>query len=154
MSVKLSIHTVLYTDDEMSVGKVAMALSMVGNDFDELITDLVNSREGFKGVITRAGGTGDNLKNKILRNALTAAEKSGVIKENAQNRYALTQCIEKALRGINSTLTGISGAGIKIGISSKNRDLAVALFGIIGIPGLDVDQEVCGLGTLSHCLSN
>lgn len=152
MSVKLSVQAVMYSEENFSIGKAALCLAMVRNEFDEAMVETVNSK-GCRAVITRAGGRGDNLINKILRNALTAAEKTGIIKETGQNRYALARCVEKALTSFDGPLTAISGAGVKVGIVGMQQDLAVGIYGFIGIPGLEVDYEVSGLGVLYNCLS-
>lgn len=152
LTVKLSIQAMMYNEDNFSIGKAALALAMVRNEFDDALVEIVSAK-GCKAVITRAGGRGDNLVNKILRNALTAAEKSGIIKETGQNRYALARCVEKALSPFEGPLTAISGAGVKVGIVGMKQDLAVAIYGYIGIPGLDMDYEVSGLGVLYDCLS-
>lgn len=143
----------MYNETGFSIGKAALSLAMVRNDFDEALIQTVNAK-GCRAVITRAGGRGDNLINKILRNSLTAAEKTGIIKETGQNRFALARCVEKALVAFDGPLTAVSGAGVKIGIVSLKNDLAVGLYGYIGIPGLEMDYEVTGLGVLYECLDN
>jgi len=110
--------------------------------------------EGYEAVITRAGGKGEELKNKVLRNALGAAVKGDVIEDKVQNRRALTRCIETAIAGLDGPMSGISGAGIKIGIVKKGSHLALALHGKIGIPGLEVDHEIAGLGVHYYGLSD
>jgi hypothetical protein len=143
----------MYNENGFSLGKAALSLAMVRNEFDDALVQIVNSK-GCKAVITRAGGRGDNLINKILRNSLTAAEKTGIIKETGQNRFALARCVEKALASFDGPLTAVSGAGVKVGIVSLEKNLAVGLYGYIGIPGLEVDYEVTGLGVLYECLDN
>jgi len=149
---RLSIQTVLYTDDKFSIGKAALSLAMVENDFDDPLIELMKAK-GYKAVITRAGGRGDNLKNKILRNVISAAEKSGIVQESVKNRYAITRCVEKAMQGIFGFLSDISGAGVKIGIVTVDTHIAIGIYGTVGIPGLDVDTDVCGLAVSYHVLT-
>lgn len=132
-------------EGRQSLGKVAILLSMVTDKYDEEIIKSFKN-EGFKPVITRAGGKGEELKNKILRNCLGAAIKGGVISDTVQDQRVLTRCVERAMIDFNSPMSSISGAGIKIGIVSKGPHLAVALYGKLGIPGLDVDHEISGMG--------
>lgn len=151
MAVRLSIQVILYTGDELSVGKTALALAMGANEYDDVLVGMLESK-GCRAVVTRAGGRGDNLKDKILRNTLSAAENSGVIKDNQKNRFALSQCVERAIRSFDGPLMAISGAGVKIGVVVKNADLAVALYGTVGIPGLDIDRDISGLGVERNVL--
>ncbi len=132
-------------DGEKSIGKAALLLSIVNDEFDDKIIKAFKD-EGYKAVITRAGGKGEKLKDKILRNCLGAAIKGGVISESVQDQRILTRCVERAMVDFDNPLSGISGAGIKIGIVSKSPHLAVALYGKLGIPGLDVDHEISGMG--------
>ncbi len=128
-----------------ALGKVAIMLAMVDDEYDDELVDTLINR-GFKAVITRAGGKGEELKNKVLRNALGAAVKGDVIEDDIQNRRVLTRCVETAVSGLDGPMSGISGAGIKIGIVKEESHLAVAIHGKIGIPGLEVDHEISGLG--------
>ena len=132
-------------EGEQSLGKVATILSIVDDKYDDLIIESLK-KEGFKPVITRAGGKGEDFKNKILRNCLGAAIKGKVITDAVQDQRVLTRCVERAMVDFNSPMTSISGAGIKIGIVSKGKHLSVALYGKLGIPGLDVDHEISGMG--------
>lgn len=140
-------------EGEQSLGKVATILAIVDDKHDEQIIDSFKL-EGYKPVITRAGGKGEEFKNKILRNCLGAAIKGQVITESIQDQRVLTRCVERAMVDFNSPMTSISGAGIKIGIVSKGKHLAVALYGKIGIPGLDVDHEISGMGIHYYGLVN
>ncbi|HLV08829.1 MAG TPA: HutP family protein [Halanaerobiales bacterium] len=132
-------------EGEQSLGKVATILSIVDDRYDRQIIESFKKEE-YKPVITRAGGKGEDFKNKVLRNCLGAAIKGNVITENIQDQRVLTRCVERAMVDFNSPMTSISGAGIKIGIVSKGKHLAVALYGKLGIPGLDVDHEISGMG--------
>jgi hypothetical protein len=140
-------------EGEQSLGKVATILSIVDDKYDDQII-VSFKKEGYKPVITRAGGKGEELKNKILRNCLGAAIKGHVITEFIQDQRVLTRCVERAMVDFNSPMSSISGAGIKIGIVSKGKHLAIALYGKLGIPGLDVDHEISGMGIHYYGLSN
>ena len=148
-----TVEEVITVDKKKSLGKIAMILAMVDdkND-DEIVESFIDA--GFKSVITRAGGKGEGLKNKVLRNCLGAAVKGNVITDGMQDRRVLTRCVERALIGLNGPMSSISGAGIKIGIVKKDVHLAVAIYGKIGIPGLDIDHEISGLGVHYYGLIN
>ena len=139
-------------DGGQSIGKVAVLLSMVNDEYDSKIINAYKN-EGYNAVITRAGGKGSKLKDKVLRNCLGAAIKGDVITESVQDQRILTRCVERAMLDFDKPLSGISGAGIKIGIVSKEPHLAVALYGKLGIPGLDVDHEISGMGIHYYGLS-
>ena len=146
------INDFINIEGEQSLGKVAIMLSMVADQHDDQITQAFKD-ENFKCVITRAGGKGEQLKNKILRNCLGAAIKGDVIQDKVQDQRVLTRCVERAMSDFEGPMSGISGAGIKIGIVSKGLHLAVALYGKLGIPGLDVDHEISGMGIHYYGLS-
>ncbi|MCK8817200.1 HutP family protein [Natroniella sulfidigena] len=147
-----SVEDIIKADGERTIGKIATVLAMVDDQCDDQLVDTFIS-EGYKVVITRAGGKGEQLKNKVLRNTLGAAVKGNVIDEGIQDRRVLTRCVERALVALNGPMSGISGAGIKIGIVKKDAHLAVAIHGKLGIPGLDIDHEISGLGVHYYGLS-
>ncbi|MFA5478636.1 MAG: HutP family protein [Candidatus Muiribacteriota bacterium] len=130
----------------VSVSKVAIFLSMVDDLNDNSLVEFFKS-SGIKCVITRAGGRGDNLKDKLFRNSLTAAEHSGVITTEEKYKYVFLNIFEKIFKKINSGIYGISGAGFKIGIARNNTHIAVAISGKIGVPGINIDFEVVEVET-------
>lgn len=142
---EFKISDFINIEGEQSLGKVATILAIVDDKYDDQIIETLK-KEGYKSVITRAGGKGEDLKNKILRNCLGAAIKGNVITDNVQDQRVLVRCVERAMVDFNSPMTSISGAGIKIGIVSKGKHLSVALYGKLGIPGLDIDHEISGMG--------
>lgn len=149
---EFSIEDFIKIEDEQSLGKVATLLSIVDDKYDDQLIDFF-VKEEYKPVITRAGGKGESLKNRVLRNCLGAAIKGGVIEEDVQDQRVLTRCVERAMVDFNTPMASISGAGIKIGIVSRGSHLAVALYGKLGIPGLDVDHEISGMGIHYYGLS-
>lgn len=150
---EFTVEDIVRIDGGRELGKLATVLSMVDDKHDDMIVEAIIN-EGFGAVITRAGGKGEDLKNKVLRNALGAAVKGDVIDDGIQDRRVLTRCVERALVGLNGPMSSISGAGIKIGIVKKDAHLAVAIHGKIGIPGLDIDHEISGLGVHYYGLVN
>ena len=142
---EFKVNDFINIEGEQSLGKVATILAIVDDKYDKQIIESLKE-EGYKAVITRAGGKGEDFKNKILRNCLGAAIKGKVISETVQDQRVLTRCVERAMVDFNSPMTSISGAGIKIGIVGKGKHLSVALYGKLGIPGLDVDHEISGMG--------
>jgi len=150
---QFTVEDIVRIDGGRELGKLASVLSMVDDKHDDTIVKAIIN-EGFGAVITRAGGKGEDLKNKVLRNALGAAVKGDVIDDGIQDRRVLTRCVERALVGLNGPMSSISGAGIKIGIVKKDAHLAVAIHGKIGIPGLDIDHEISGLGVHYYGLVN
>ena len=105
-------------------------------------------------VITRAGGCGDNLKGKILRNTFGAAENSGLLTINMKNRHVITSLVEGILASFDSSLMSVSGGGLKIGLAVRDNDIAMGIYGSIGLPGLDVDHEISACRILYHCLED
>lgn len=148
---QFQFESLLFQDGKVSLSKAAMLCSMISNDLDEaLITYL--SQWKIRGVITRAGGSGDNLKSKLLRNAFGAAEKSGLLQVSPRNRYAITKLVEEIMRSFDSPLLDVAGGGVKIGLVVSGNDLAMGVYGTLGIPGMDVDYEVSVSRTLHHYL--
>ena len=75
---KPAFEDVLLLNGAASLGKAAVLCSMIDNEHDDEIVVFL-AKYGIKSVITRAGGNGENLKNKILRNTFGAAENSGIM---------------------------------------------------------------------------
>lgn len=148
---KLAFDSFLYQEGRLSLVKAAMLCSTVSNDMDELLVEYLLGK-GIRAVITRAGGSGDNLKSKILRNAFGAAEKSGLLAVSPKNRHAVTRLVEDLMRTFESPLMDVAGGGIKIGLAISGSDLAMAIYGNLGIPGMEVDFELSAARALQHYL--
>jgi hypothetical protein len=150
---QLAFENLLLQDGEVSLSKAVILCSMINNDQDDELVDYLEEK-GINAVITRAGGSGDNLKSKLLRNTFGAAENSGLIPINLKNRHAITRIVEEILRSFDSPLMDVAGGGLKIGLAVRKNDLAMSIFGSLGIPGLNVDYEVSASRILYHCLEN
>ena len=150
---QISFENLLAQDGGVSLSKAVMLCSMIDNDHDDALVKYLGS-VGIQAVITRAGGSGDNLKSKLLRNTFGAAEHSGLIPINLKNRHAITRIVEEILRSFDSPLVDVAGGGLKIGLAVRGNDLAMAIFGALGIPGLEVDYEISASRILYHCLEN
>ncbi|MBF0543546.1 MAG: HutP [Candidatus Riflebacteria bacterium] len=141
----------LYQEGRLSLSKAALLLAMVENDLDDEMTERLR-KFNIHSVVTRAGGSGDNLKAKILRNAFGAAEKSGLLSVSPRNRYAITKLVEEILRSFDSPILEVAGGGLKIALVFKDSHLAMGIYGTLGIPGMDVDFEVSVSRTLHYYL--
>ncbi|MBF0502579.1 MAG: HutP [Candidatus Riflebacteria bacterium] len=141
----------LMQDGRLSLGKAALMLAMVANDLDDAIVAWLREHH-VKSVITRAGGSGDNLKAKLLRNTFGAAEKSGLLRITPRNRYAIAKLVEEVIRSFDSPILEVAGGGLKIGLAIHKNDLSMGVCGNLGIPGMDVDYEVSVSRTLYHYL--
>ena len=148
---QLFFENILVQDGRVSLTKAAQICSMIANDLDDPLVEYLGQR-GIRAVITRAGGSGDNLKSKLLRNTFGAAEKSGLLLVSSRNRHAITRLVEEVMRAIDSPLLDVAGGGLKIGLAVNGHDIAMAVFGTLGIPGMDVDFEVAVARTLYHYL--
>lgn len=145
---QLSVMALLYLDGKLNVGKAALALSMVDDELDQAILDAFK-KKGLNCIITRAGGRGDNLMNKILRNTVAAAVNGAIVPDTIGGRQLIMTCLEKGVSSLQGAFNPVGGAGIKIGIVSDKNELAVAFFGSLGISGLDADHFISGLGTIN-----
>lgn len=148
---QIDLEAFLLQSGAISLSKAAIACSMISNDQDDDLIELLESK-GIRAVITRAGGSGDNLKSKILRNSFGAAENSGLTRITMKNRYAIANLVESILRTLEGPLSNVAGGGLKIGITVRGTDMAMAVYGQIGLAGLDIDYEVSGSRILYHCL--
>lgn len=148
-----SFEDFLYQGEDISLSKAAMLCSMVDNNQDDELVDYLADK-GISAVITRAGGSGDNLKNKLLRNSFGAAENSGLISVTNKNRHAITKLIEEILRSFDSPIVNVAGGGLKIGLVVRDYDMGMAVFGTIGLAGLNVDYEISSSRVLYHCLED
>ncbi|HPW60286.1 MAG TPA: hypothetical protein PLK58_16680, partial [Candidatus Rifleibacterium sp.] len=61
---QLAFENVLLQNGAVSLSKAAVLCSMIDNDLDDDLIDYLG-KHGISAVITRAGGSGDNLKSKI-----------------------------------------------------------------------------------------
>ncbi|MCK9456119.1 MAG: HutP family protein [Candidatus Riflebacteria bacterium] len=150
---KPAFEDVLLLNGAASLGKAAVLCSMIDNEHDDEIVVFL-AKYGIKSVITRAGGNGENLKNKILRNTFGAAENSGIMAVTPKNRHAVVTLVEEILRSLEGPLINVSGGGLKIGLAVHDKDLAMSVFGTVGLPGLNIDREVSATRVLHHCLEN
>lgn len=150
---QFSFEDFLYQGGDISLSKAALLCSMVDNDQDDELVDYLADK-GISAVITRAGGSGDNLKNKLLRNSFGAAENSGLISVTNKNRHAITKLIEEILRSFDSPIVNVAGGGLKIGLVVRDYDMGMAVFGTIGLAGLNVDYEISSSRVLCHCLED
>ncbi|MDD2998593.1 MAG: HutP [Erysipelotrichia bacterium] len=150
---QLAFENVLLQEGRVSLSKAAMLCSMIDNDLDDDLITFLRS-QGVSAVITRAGGSGDNLKSKILRNTFGAAENSGLVAINMKNRHAITQLIDGIFRSFDGPLTSVTGGGLKIGLAVRGSDIAMGIFGTLGLPGLEVDYEISASRILYHCLED
>jgi len=148
---QLFFETLLLQDGRVSLAKTAMVCAMISNDLDDALIAYLAEKQ-IRAVITRAGGNGDNLKSKLLRNAFGAAEKSGLLEVSPRNRHGITRLVEDVMRSFDSPLLAVAGGGVKIGLAVHGSDLAMGVFGTLGIPGMDVDYEVSVSRTLHHYL--
>lgn len=151
MKFREFFESLLFQENSLSLAKVAMVCAMVGNEYDDELVKYLETHN-IKAVITRAGGSGDNLKHKILRNAFGAVENTGLLLASPKNRHALTRLVEDILRAFDSPILSVAGGGVKIGIAVYKNDLAMAIYGTLGIPGLDVDYQVSASRTLHFYL--
>ena len=150
---KISFEDFIYQNNNISLSKAALLCSMVDNDQDDELVDYLADK-GVSAVITRAGGSGDNLKNKLLRNSFGAAENSGLITVSNKNRHSITKLIEEILRSFDSPIVNVAGGGLKIGLVVRDYDMGMAVFGNIGLAGLNVDYEISASRVLYHCLED
>lgn len=150
---QLAFENALLQNGVVSLSKAAMLCSMIDNDLDDELVGYL-SRQGVSAVITRAGGSGDNLKSKVLRNTFGAAENSGLLAVNMKNRHVVTQLVDSVLRSFDGPLMSIAGGGLKIGLAVRENDIAMGIFGSIGLPGLEVDHEISASRILYHCLED
>jgi hypothetical protein len=62
--------------------------------------------------------------------------------------------VEEILRSFDSPMVNVAGGGLKIGLVVRDNDLAMGIFGSLGIPGMDVDYEISSSRILYHCLED
>ncbi|PLX16907.1 MAG: hypothetical protein C0601_08970 [Candidatus Muiribacterium halophilum] len=137
----LSVEKLLFMNNNISTAKAAIILAMVDDGNDEMAVEYLKS-QNMKCVITRAGGRGDNLKDKLFRNSLTAAENSGIIEKNTRFKYIFFNVFSKLFEKLDKSVFGISGAGFKIGIVRTDDFISIAISGKMGIPGLNIDYDI------------
>ena len=70
--IQPAFEDVLLLNGAASLAKASALCSMIDNELDDDLVAFL-SEYGIKAVVTRAGGNGENLKNKILRNKIGRA---------------------------------------------------------------------------------
>ena len=132
-----------YIGDSRAVARAALSLAMTADREEEAALRRSLQERGIRGAASDFGGDYASSVLKIIKRAMVAAKREGVIGETHQEEGAVAGAARDAVMQMSSKALGLSVGG-KIGVTREGGHVAVALFFTVGLVHLN---EVCvGLG--------
>lgn len=128
-----------------TVGRSALLLAMTEERSGEERVKEWLCACGYNAVATEVSGPLDEFKQKLIKNALTAAIQKKVIKEDPKHQHALVHAVMEAVNGVLISHLANPSLKMKVGIVSDGEWLAVALFGYAAL-SVPTNHERVGLG--------
>ncbi len=141
----MTIEKFLYCNEKISIGKIAMLISLTETREEEEIIKNLFLKKGFKCAATEIGGHVDeNFFYKLTKSLIGAAVNNDIIESNnTKEAHAIIHAAHEAEQGFLVTLPGSVNVGIKIGIVRKDGWVAVALFGESAYHNLTSHTRAC-----------
>lgn len=137
----------------MSIGRAAMLLAMTENREEEAKTkDWLASIGYEKSIATEVSGPLTDFKQKVMKNAVTAALHSGIIRDEANQIHAVCHAVLEAVQGVLVINLGNPSMKIKTAIVSDGLWIAVGMFGLSALH-IHTNHERAGLGIMHLSLS-
>lgn len=114
-----------------AITKVAVKMAISEREEEKALIEKFD-KDGYKCVAVNVGGKMPIITSKIIENALVAAIRNNIIKEEYIYIGALAGAVREALNQIEGNMNGLSVGG-KIGVARKEGNLSVALYFSIGL---------------------
>lgn len=128
-----------------TIGRSALILAMAEDrKEEEKIKEWLRSC-GYNAVATEVAGPLEEFKQKVIKNSLTAATQTKVIKEDTQQQHALVHAVMEATSGILISHLANPSLKVKVGIVSDRKWVCVAIFGYAAL-SIPTNHERAGLG--------
>lgn len=133
---------------ELSVGRIAMLLSLTQNKQEEqFVKEQISRLENIKFVVTGLGGMIDEIPEKIVQAVVGAALNSNVIDRTPHHIHALIHAAQEGARGMMlEPIVNVSYA-MKVSIVSNGIWIAVALYGQAAFHPM-TNHERSGMGVM------
>ncbi|MGI6286429.1 HutP family protein [Neomoorella humiferrea] len=133
---------------EISLGRAALILAMTENrEREEEVKKWLGLMGYPKAVATEVSGTLSEFKQKVVKNAVTAALNTGVIDNEPEKIHSVVHAALEALCGIELLSMANPSLKVKLSIVADDKWLAVGMFGMsAAYPS--TNHERAGLGIM------
>lgn len=130
-----------------TLGRSAILLAMAQDRAEEdKIKDWLASC-GYNAVATEVAGSLEDFKQKVIKNSLTAAVNTKIIKDEPRQQHALVHAVMEATNGVLVSHLANPSLKIKVGIVADKKWVAVAFFGYAAL-SIPTNHERVGLGIM------
>lgn len=133
--------------ERKTIGRAALTLAMTENRQEEEQVKELLIANGYKAVATEVSGPLIEFKQKIIKNAVTAAIQTNVLVNDAKSLHALVHAVSEALQGILISHLANPSIKVKLGIISDGNWIAVGIFGVAAL-SVFTNHERAGLGIM------
>lgn len=134
-----------YNRPKKTIGRSALILAMTEDRKEEERIKEWLRASNYNVVATEVTGTLEEFKQKVVKNSLTAATQTKVIKEDMREQHALVHAVMEAANGILVSHLANPSLKVKVGIVSDGQWVAVAMFGYAAL-SIPTNHERAGLG--------
>ncbi|MGI6679267.1 MAG: HutP family protein [Dehalobacterium sp.] len=134
-------------ESRKTLGRSALILAMTEDRKEEERVKEWLSSCGYQAVATEVTGPLDEFKHKVIKNSLTAAVQTKVIKESVQHQHALVHAVIEASNGVMISHLANPSLKVKVGLVSDGQWLAAAVFGHAAL-SIATNHERAGLGMM------
>lgn len=134
-------------EKKVSLGRAALSLAMTEDRQEE---DREKERllaMGYNVVATEVTGTLMEFRQKIIKNAVTAAINTRVIQANTKEQHGLVHAIHEAMQGILISHLANPSMKVKVSVVADGDWVAVGIFGVAAL-SMFTNHERCGLGLM------
>lgn len=136
-----------YNKPKKTLGRSALILAMAEDRKEEERIKEWLRFCGYNAVATEVAGPIDEFKQKVIKNALTAAIQTKVIKEDTRQQHALVHAVMEATNGVLISHLANPSLKVKVGIVSDGQWVVVAIFGYAAL-SIPTNHERAGLGLM------
>lgn len=137
-----------FQQKRVSLGRAALLLAMTEDrETEEEVKKWLASRGYTRAVATEVSGTLYEFKQKVVKNAVTAALNTGVIAEEPGEIHSVVHAALEALCGIEILAMANPSLKVKMAIVSDGKWLAVGMYGMSAAHPTS-NHERAGLGVM------
>ncbi|GAB6099823.1 hypothetical protein JCM16358_17020 [Halanaerocella petrolearia] len=127
--------------EKLSPESSAIYLSMTrSREYEDYWLDKIKGY-GYQAAITQTGANAENLPIKLRESTTVAAIARGVIRENSQEKIAVSNAVKDAYTQLNLVNPGLGG-GFKVAIVRGKGRVSVAVFGKFGHALVDGPEQL------------
>lgn len=130
-----------------NIGKMAILLSITGDEEEEKFFKNELNDKGYKCAVTGIGGDNDEIKRKLNTSVIAACINNGIIEKNPKEVHAVIHATLEAKEGILLSMPSGGHFAGKIGVVRKDEWIAVAIYGRSAMHVM-TNHERIGLGIM------